>query len=201
MTIDLDRSITWIVLTGAMLIGAGAAGCAGHAIRSAYEPLTESDRQTARAEKLTHEAASLILSDPVRAERLLREALAADLYHGPAHNNLGVVYLEQGKLYQAAGEFEWARKLMPGNADARMNLALVFERAGRIDEAISRYRDALEVQPEHLPTIQALTRAQVRYGKRDPHTRSQLETIALRAEPPWGAWARSLLSQTTAGPP
>jgi len=57
---------------------------------------------------LTHEAATLIDADPATAEKLLREALTADLYHGPAHNNLGVLYLKMSppKLYEAASEFE-----------------------------------------------------------------------------------------------
>lgn len=29
-------------------------------------------------------------------------------YSDHAHNNLGVVYLGQQKLYEASGEFEWA---------------------------------------------------------------------------------------------
>jgi hypothetical protein len=50
------------------------------------------------------------------------EALSADLFFGLAHNNLGVLYLKEDKLYEAANEFEWARKLMPGHPDPRMNL-------------------------------------------------------------------------------
>jgi Flp pilus assembly protein TadD len=92
------------------------------------------------------------------AEAILREALAADLYHGPAHNNLGVVYLRQGRLYEAANEFEWARKLMPGNPDPRFNLALTLERAGRTGEALAMYGTALEVEEGHLPSMQALAR-------------------------------------------
>jgi Flp pilus assembly protein TadD len=52
-------------------------------------------------------------SEPEKAERLLREALTADLWHGPAHNDLGVIHLRRNELYEAASEFEWARKLMP----------------------------------------------------------------------------------------
>jgi len=52
--------------------------------------------------------------EAAEAETLLRRALTADLYHGPAHNNLGVLYLTQGKLFEAAGEFEWARGELAG---------------------------------------------------------------------------------------
>ena len=159
-----------------------------------YAPLAEGTRSPLKAEKLTQEAATLIGSDDVRAEALLREALTEDLYHGPAHNNLGVVYLKQGKLYEAAGEFEWARKLMPGHADPRMNLALTLETAGHTEDAISTYRTALEVSPDHIQTIQALTRLQHKSGKKDAKTVESLQTIALRGETPrWRDWAQEML--------
>lgn len=147
------------------------------------------------AQALNASAAELIDSDPAQAEKLLRQALAADLYFGPAHNNLGVLYLKQGKLYEAAGEFEWARKLMPGHPDPRMNLALTLETAGRTDEALAEYNSALEVYPEHLPTIQALTRLQIRSGKGDERTHERLATIALQSsDPAWRDWAKQQLS-------
>ena len=38
---------------------------------------------------------AVIASDPAKAESLLREALGYDLYHGAAHNNLGVLLLNE----------------------------------------------------------------------------------------------------------
>jgi Tfp pilus assembly protein PilF len=97
-----------------------------------YTPPAASSRNSTEAERLNRLAADLIEGDPVEAEKLLREALTKDLYCGPAHNNLGVLYLKEEKLYEAANEFEWAKKLMPGHPDPRVNLALVLERAGKI---------------------------------------------------------------------
>ena len=85
-----------------------------------YSPPAGGARQTADAEGLTKEAAEIIGSDPEGAEKLLREALTSDLFFGPAHNNLGVLHLKRGELYEAASEFEWARKLMPGHPDPRI---------------------------------------------------------------------------------
>ncbi|MGE3108834.1 MAG: hypothetical protein AB7O77_10865 [Phycisphaerales bacterium] len=170
-----------------------------------YAPLSESRRDTARAEQLSRQAAQLIDSDSSKAEALLRDALAADLYHGPAHNNLGVVYLKMDppRLYEAAGEFEWARKLMPGSPDPRLNLALTLEIAGRTDDALAGYQDALEVDPNHLPTIQALARLQIRSGKADEKTPKLLGDIALRAsDPAWRDWARGhVVRFAGTGPP
>lgn len=174
--------MTWMLL-----------GCAPTAPSSPYEPASEVMRNSLKAQELTQRATRLMDQggELAEIERLLREALAADLYHGPAHNNLGVLYLDQGKLYEAAGEFEWARKLMPGHPDPRMNLALVFERAGRIDDALTTYATALEVYPNHIPTLQALTRCQLRYGKDEENTRPNLQEIAFRGETDqWRDWAR-----------
>jgi len=168
-------------------------GCASTGPSSPYEPASEVMRNSLEAQELTQKATRLMDNngDVAEIERLLREALAADLYHGPAHNNLGVLYLQQGKLYEAASEFEWARKLMPGHPDPRMNLAIVFEQAGRTDDALTTYATALEVYPNHMPTLQALTRCQIRYGRDDDTTRSHLEEIAFRGETEqWRDWAR-----------
>jgi len=43
------------------------------------------------AQALSMEEADLIDSDSARAEELLRATLTADLFSGPAHNNLGVL--------------------------------------------------------------------------------------------------------------
>lgn len=172
-----------------LLISITIIGCS-HRTSNPYSTQSEVARNPLRAQKLTRQAADLIENDKTKAERLLRDALTADLYHGPAHNNLGVLYLSQSKLYEAASEFEWARKLMPGHPDPRMNLALTLERAGRIDEALATYDTALEVYPNHLPTIQALVRLQLRHNQTDDRTGNFLKEIALRSDSYWQQWAR-----------
>ena len=108
------------------------------------------------AHELTLQALDVIESDRARAEALLIAALNADLYHGPAHNDLGVLYLRQSRLYEAANEFELARKLMPGTPDPRLNLGLTLEKAGLYQRAFEAYNAALEVSPAHIRTIQAI---------------------------------------------
>ena len=156
---------------------------------SPYVAQEPEERQTVRAERLTREAADLIVDRPERAEQILRKALAADLFHGPAHNNLGVVFLNQGKLYEAANEFEWARKLMPGHPDPRFNLAMTLEQAGQVDDALASYTAALEVYDGFLPAIQGLASLTLRSRREDERMRGWLEDIALRGEGAWREWA------------
>ena len=180
------------VLVAALLLG----GCAAPPSSSPYTVQDADHRDPRRADELNTRAADLIDPDPAQAEALLREALTADLYHGPAHNNLGTLYLSQGKLYEAAGEFEWARKLLPGHPDPRMNLALTLETAGRTDEALATYETALEVYPQHLPTMQALARLRVRSGRVDERTRELLHEVAFMSEDgQWRDWARVQLAK------
>jgi Flp pilus assembly protein TadD len=187
-----------VCLALAIASSGGLIACTYHRAVSAYSTPGEGDRDSVKAQRLTQEAAAIIDKHPARAETLLREALTADLYHGPAHNNLGVLYLKQGNLYSAASEFEWAQKLMPGLPDPRMNLALVLERAGRTDQALAQYSTALEVYPDHLPTLQAMTRLQLRTGRADDRTKHALEEIALRAEgQEWRDWAKGQLARNT----
>lgn len=95
-----------LAATVLLISTATLAGCASTATSSPYAPLAETARDPAKAQRLTMQAAEILQSDPVQAERLLREALTADVLFGPAHNNLGVVELQKGHYYEAASEFE-----------------------------------------------------------------------------------------------
>lgn len=158
---------------------------------SPYTPQSESGRNPIEAERLNREAAAHLSSNPKLAESLVRRALAHDLYCGPAHNNLGVLLLQEGRLYEAAAEFEWARKLIPGNPEPRLNLALALDRAGRRGDAIVACRAALEIAPDHIPAMQHLASMQLRAGTADNETRAMLTRIAEAGESEaWRLWAR-----------
>lgn len=158
---------------------------------SADDAATSPVRDTIAAQRLTREAAEVIQTDREHAEQLLRKALEADLFYGPAHNNLGIIALGCDEFYEAASEFEWARKLMPGHPGPRMNLAFTLECVGRTDDAVSTYETALEVYPNHLPTLQALTRLLVRERISDERIPEFLDEIAMRSEDAtWREWAQ-----------
>lgn len=170
------------------------AGCAQRS--GPYLPQSESARDSLKAQSLTQRAAAV--TDPIKAESLLREALTADLFYAPAHNNLGVIFLKRSELYEAASEFEWARKLTPSHPDPRMNLALTLERAGRTDEALAEYASALDAYAGHMPTIEAMTRLRIKSGRTDDKTQAMLEEIALKGDTPqWREWARGQLARAT----
>lgn len=146
------------------------------------------------AVELTQDAVHLMAEDPQEASRLLRLAIDADFYHGPAHNNLGVLLLRDGELYAAAEEFDLARRLMPGHPDPRINLGIALERGGKTSEALEAYASAIEVYPQHLPSLQALARLQIRTSNEDETTDSMLRIIAARGDAAWSGWARRQLA-------
>ena len=164
------------VVLAMITVGTLSTGC-GSSRASAYESVSATTRDTARAQELSQRAAAIIDDDPKKAEGLLREALGEDLFYGPAHNNLGVIYLKRGELYSAANEFEWARKLMPGHPDPRINLALTLEKAGQADDAAASYRAALEMAPLSVDAMTGLARLQIRTADTSGETVELLRKI------------------------
>ncbi len=170
-------------------------GCASQQARvtgpyTGGEATATVQRDVAGSLEKTEAARAVLVSDPVQAEALLRIALDQDLYNGVAHNNLGVLFLRAGKLYESAQEFEWARKLLPGHADPRLNLAIALQRADKPNEALEAARSALEVQPGHLAAIQAVAVIQVQAGLVDEKTTGLLASIVERCpEAEWRDWA------------
>jgi Flp pilus assembly protein TadD len=202
----MHRTITLIVfLTFALL--ASSAGCAknkGAESSAGYETVNPDPRRdTVAADRHNAEAVEHMgRGKHDRAEASLKSALAADVMHGPAHNNLGKVYYHQGKLYLAAWEFQYAAKLMPGVPEPRNNLGLVFESAGKLDDAVGSYEEARGMQPDNAQFIGNLARARVRRGDRGPDVRELLEQLVLReTRPAWSEWARQQLAAMTSRPP
>ncbi len=171
-------------------------GCKASHESGPYESATIAKRDTSAAELLNREAAELLTSDPKDAESLLRKALTHDLFFGPAHNNLGVLHLNRGELYEAASEFEWARKLLPGNPDPRINLAITLERAGRTGDALAAYKTALEVQPGSVVAMQGAAVIAVREGKNEAALAGWLKQIAMSGETAkWREWATARMAR------
>ena len=82
-------------------------------------------------------------------ETLCRRTLADNPNAWMAHNNLGGVLSMQGRLAEAAREYEAALGLKPTDASAHSNLGIVYARLGRLDEAIAQYHEALGLAPEN----------------------------------------------------
>ncbi|MBX3389121.1 MAG: tetratricopeptide repeat protein [Phycisphaeraceae bacterium] len=92
--------------------------------------------------------------------------------------------------------FTWARRLLPGHPDPRVNLAMTLESAGRNDDAMATYRTALEIYPDYVAAAQGLARLQIKQGKTDERTPALLKVIAMQGETrEWREWAKGELTR------
>ena len=195
-------SFTAIMLSAAIIV----AGCANRP--STAEPVQSTASDPAAAESLAVQAGQILEADPAKAEQILREALALDPACGIAYNNLGVLAMRtspsrtEPDLFTAAENFQAAARLMPGRPDPRVNLGLVMERAGRLDDALAAYSAAVDASPSHLPSIQALTSLEYRLDRTNARTNERLKSISIHGtDPLWRCWAKDkLLRQGRAEP-
>jgi tetratricopeptide (TPR) repeat protein len=84
------------------------------------------------------------------SETLFRHALAVTTNNDVAENNLGIVFLGQGKVDEAISMLQAAVELRPDNSPAHENLAKALLQKGRVSEAIIHYRKLLELQPDNI---------------------------------------------------
>ncbi|NRA37599.1 MAG: hypothetical protein HRU15_05625 [Planctomycetes bacterium] len=183
------------------------AGCGSSQSRSPYKNADEGyQRNIQLGENYYQQAMKILANESVddderiardeKAEAILLQALSADLYNGPAHNNLGVIYMNQDRLYDAANEFTWARKLLPGHPDPRVNLAAVLDAGGQSTDALAAAQSALEIQPQYVPAMQTIALIQVRDRNTNKETLAMLDTIAYRGESKqWRDWATNWIAK------
>jgi protein O-mannosyl-transferase len=84
------------------------------------------------------------------SETLFRHALAVTINNDVAENNLGIVFLGQGKVDEAISLLQSATDLRPDNSPAHENLAKALLQKGRVTDALIHYRKLLELQPDNI---------------------------------------------------
>jgi tetratricopeptide (TPR) repeat protein len=84
------------------------------------------------------------------SETLFRQALAVTANNDVAENNLGIVFLQQGKLDDAISLLQAAVDLRPDNSPAQENLAKALLQKGRVPEALVHYHKLVELQPDNF---------------------------------------------------
>lgn len=128
-----------------------------------------------------------------KAEAFFRDSLAEDVGFGPAHNNLGQIYLARHQLYLAAWEFEYAANLMPELPHPLIGQGLAYETAEQLDRAERHYRDAHERFPTHPLVLSSLTRVLIKQDS-DPHEIGLLldQLILHDSRQEWIEWAKEL---------
>lgn len=169
--------------------------CCGCQLAPRAAAPTAALRDPSEADRLNQQA--LMLLDAERfaeAEPLLRAAVAADPYFGPAHCNLGVCLLRQERFYDAAWELRHAAQLMPRASAPRLNLGLLYEAVGRFGDAEAELAAALDRAPGDVVVAGQLARLHIRQAKHTPQTQAWLEQVVLEhADAAWRRWAQAEL--------
>ena len=65
-----------------------------------------------------------------------------------AHNSLGLVWRETGRIPEAIAEFDEALQAQPDFAEVHVSLGIAFGVSGRTAEAIAQFEEALQVRPD-----------------------------------------------------
>ncbi len=129
----------------------------------------------------------------IKAEELFREALDVDVSFGPAHNNLGQIYLARHQLYLAAWEFEYAASLMPELAEPIINEGLAYETGERLDRAAEFYQLAYNRHPTHPIAIASLVRVRIKQDASADEIGFLLDELIMHdGRQEWVAWAKEL---------
>ena len=83
------------------------------------------------------------------AEVGFRKAAELNPNYADAHNNMGMVLKEQGKLDEAIEFCQHALKIKPDYAAAHSNMGVVLKEQGKLEGAIESYQRALKIKPDY----------------------------------------------------
>ncbi|MCK7596082.1 tetratricopeptide repeat protein [Microbulbifer sp. CAU 1566] len=90
------------------------------------------------------------------AVELLQDVVAREQRLSAPYVNLGIAYYRTGDEKHAEEAFLEALRAAPLDPLASNELAVLYRRQGRFDEARKTYSDALQVHPDNLPLIKNL---------------------------------------------
>lgn len=116
-----------------------------------------------------------------------QRALAAGLVNCPQSPGLHYAYGRRlsgaGRINEAIAEFKTTKSLRPNEANAYVDLALVYFQMERMDEAIAELKAALTVQPGHPLALEVLARHAI--GTNDePAARHWIRQLRLQPRVP-----------------
>jgi Flp pilus assembly protein TadD len=108
-----------------------------------FQLLASNDRDRARlSAEIT---AKMTAEDIVGLETLLK----VDPNDAELHDDVALLYLEQGFTANAIRHFQASAALKPESAPAHFNLGTALAQAGRLDDSIRAFRDALSRRPDY----------------------------------------------------
>jgi tetratricopeptide (TPR) repeat protein len=80
-------------------------------------------------------------------ETLWQATLARNPDSWLAHNNLGTILRQKGRVDEAIAQYQMALRIMPDNESVHFNLARASYQKGKMDQAIAQFQLALQIEP------------------------------------------------------
>jgi protein O-mannosyl-transferase len=96
---------------------------------------------------------------------LYTHAIQIDDRNHYAHHNLGKLYLDSGRTYEAVEQFRKAVDAVPNYALAQYSLGITLHKMGLRDEAMGHLRRSLELNPLNIDAYQHLAAALADLGR------------------------------------
>jgi tetratricopeptide (TPR) repeat protein len=127
----------------------------------------------------TDHDALISLIDLINSMNLIRENLRISPNHEDSHNEMGVIYGNQGKFDDAEREFKEALRINPNNADAHNNLGAIYHKQGKFDASVREYKEALRIDPNLVLAHMNLGILYSEQGKFDDAVYECKETLRL----------------------
>ena len=160
-------------------------GCAGHTT----PPSNDDDAAARRAEAMR------LLGEAQKAQNAGKLAEAQDLYveslklepsAGAGWNNLGLVFMKQGKALEAAEAFKQAADRLPGDPRPYENLGLLYGERSHADDSLKYYLLSLERDPNWLPSLRGMSLQTRKLGRADHSILDALDrAVMLENDPVW----------------
>jgi tetratricopeptide (TPR) repeat protein len=191
------RMVTTVVRGAVFLAALVLAGCQHGSLSLATRPaearLADREEVQRRVGELTAQAGTARRAGRLdSACDLLKEAVGIGPTDGPAQHLLGLVYFEQGDLYNAAVHLDLASRLLSDRFEPCYNLGRALEAGGQYDLAIRSYQRSLSRRLDHLETLENLARVRLKAGYRDEETLRLLNRCLDRERrADWLAWLQT----------
>lgn len=142
-------------------------------VRSPYE-LEKASRKIKRAKQLAPEDARVYWTEASLAYatgkieeciQLNRKAIQLDPTSNIPHNNLGMVFLRQGRFSEAEDEFRQAALLDKSDSLPHSNLCFLYWKVGKFNEASDKCEQALKIDPSLQQTYENLAAVRLAQGR------------------------------------
>ena len=102
--------------------------------------------------------------------------------YAEAHNNLGRLLQQQGRLNEAAAHFRRALEFQPRLAETHLNLADLLLRQRQATEASAHYQQALAIQPDFPEACNRLAWLRATHPQASIRNGQEAITLARRAD-------------------